>query len=338
MTYRGINYDVGTEFVRGHSSRAIWNVADVARDLAVIRDELHGTSVNLYGTDLARIRQAATLAHQAGLHVSLQLRSIDAPRGATAARVAEAARAAASLLHQGGVTLNVGCEMTLFTSGFVPGATFRSRIRNLMWVFPFLPLINLRLNRYLREVASLARAHFGGPITYGAGAWETVDWTPFDLVGVNLYRDRWNEKTYLADLRQLRRPGKPVVITEFGCSAFEGAEREGGGGWMAIDFDAVPPVVRPGRVRSEQVQASVLDELLALYAAEGIDGAYVFDFVQPALAHDPDPARDLDMAGYGLVKVPAPGPGATSITWDRKASFGVVARHYAALARSGDPA
>jgi hypothetical protein len=44
----------------------------------------------------------------------------------------------------------------------------------------------------------------------------------FDLVGVNLCRDRWNEKTYVSDLRRLRGSGKPVVITEFGCSTFEG--------------------------------------------------------------------------------------------------------------------
>lgn len=336
MKYRGINYDVGTEYRRGESSRPIWNDDDVARDLAVIHDELHCTSVNLYGTDLQRLEHAAIVAHRQGLHVSLQRRSIDDSREGMLGHLTEAARVAERLRRSGDVTLNVGCEVTLFTRGFVVGRTFRARIRNLLWTLPLLPLINHRLNRHLREAVRLARMHFDGPLTYSAGTWESVQWEHFDLVGVNLYRDRWNEKTYVADLRRLCSFGKPVVITEFGCSTFEGAERKGGGGWMIVDFDAVPPTVKPGYVRNEQVQAALLDELLGLYAAEAIDGAYVFDFMHATFGHAPDPARDLDMAGYGLVKVRPPDPTDTSVVWERKAAFDAVARRYALLA--GDSA
>ncbi len=336
MKYRGINYDVGTEYRRAESSRPIWNPDDVVRDLAVIHDELHCTSVNLYGTDLQRLHHAATLAHQEGLHVSLQLRSIDDTRAGMLATVAEAARVAEGLLRTGDVTLNVGCEVTLFTRGFVVGRTFRARMRNLLWALPFLPLINHRLNRHLSDVVRLARTEFTGPLTYSAGSWESVEWGAFDLVGVNLYRDRWNEKTYVADLRRLRGVGKPVVITEFGCSTFIGAERKGGGGWMIVDFDTVPPTVKPGHVRSEQVQADLLDELLGVYAAEAMDGAYVFDFVQATFGHAAGAAQDLDMAGYGLVKVRPLRAGDTSVVWERKAAFEVVARRYALLAGRSD--
>lgn len=332
MKYRGINYDVGTEYRRGESSRPIWNHDDVARDLAVIHAELHCTSVNVYGTDIQRLKEAAVLAHREGLHVSLQLRSIDASRETMLAQATEAARLAERLRRDGDVTLNVGCELTLFTRGFVVGGTFRTRIRNLLWMLPLLPLINRRLNRHLRDLVRSVRTHFGGPLIYSAGSWESVEWDPFDLIGVNLYRDRWNEKTYVSDLRRLRGFGKPVVITEFGCSTFVGAERKGGAGWMIVDFDTVPATIKPGHVRSEQVQAALLGELLDLYAAEAIDGAYVFDFMQAAFAHVADTARDLDMAGYGLVKVRPFGVDDTSLVWERKAAFDVVARHYALLA------
>lgn len=332
MKIRGINYDVGTEYRAGEPSRPVWNHDDVIRDLQTIRRELHCTSVNLYGTDLARLQQATRLAHQEGLHASLQLRSIDESRDGMLARVEQAAAAANTLRGSGPVTLNVWCELTLFTRGFVPGRTFLARIRNLLWVLPFLLIVNRRLNRHLSDVVRIARARFDGPLTYSAGSWESVQWDLFDLVGVNLYRDRWNERTYTADLRRLRRFGKPVIITEFGCSTFEGAARQGGGGWMIVDFDADPSVVKPGHVRSERVQATYLDELLNLYVAEAIDGAYVFDFMQATFGHSSDPALDLDMASYGLVKVRPAGLTDTCMAWERKAAFHVVAGHYRLLA------
>jgi hypothetical protein len=140
MKYRGINYDTGTEYRRGDNRRPLWDHRDVVRDLGVIHRELHCTSVNLYGTTLKRLQEAAIRAHQEGLHVSLQRRPIDDSRENMLLRqVAETARLAEHLRHDGGVTLNVGCEMTLFTRGIIVGRTFRARIRNLLWALPLLP-------------------------------------------------------------------------------------------------------------------------------------------------------------------------------------------------------
>jgi hypothetical protein len=47
-------------------------------------------------------------------------------------------------------------------------------------------------------------------------------------VGVDLYRDESNEATYAREVRALHRFGKPVVITEFGCCAYRGADKRGG--------------------------------------------------------------------------------------------------------------
>jgi hypothetical protein len=331
MNVRGINYDTGTEYRPGLSSRPLWQQADVVRDLRVIRDELACTSVNLYGTNLERLHASAVLALRERLHVSLQLRSIDETRETMLSRVRDAARVAAHLGNDGPVTLNVGCELTLFTRGFIPGKSFLDRIKRLVWLLPFFSIVNARLNRHLAEVARVARRHFRGPITYSAGAWESVEWRPFDLVGVDLYRDRWNARTYVADLRKLFRHGKPVVITEFGCATFEGAERAGGGGWMIVDFDATPPAVKPGYIRSEAVQAALLGDLLDCYVREGVHGAYVFEFVQASFPHAEDSRHDLDMAAYGLVKVRPGSHEDTSLTWQRKAGFDAVARCYRSL-------
>lgn len=324
---KGINYDVGTEFSPGELSRSVWNQADAARDFEVIRDELHCNSVNVYGTELARLEEAAGIAIDLGLHVSFQARSVDQDQRTTTGFVEEAAATAETLRRRGAITLNVGCEITMFTSGFIPGKSFMRRMRNMVWVWPFFSHVNRRLNVYLSELAATARSSFKGEVTYGSGSWERVDWELFDLVGVNLYRDRWNEKTYRDDLRGLLDGDRAVIITELGCATFAGAERRGGGGWTIVDFDADPPMVRPGHRRSERAQAELVGELLDILREEGVDGVYVFDFLAAGFPHDSDPARDLDMASYGIVKV-LPGGSAESIVWEKKESFATVANRF----------
>jgi hypothetical protein len=320
-----MNYDTGTEYVSGTNTRQIWNLDDVARDMAVIAAELHCNSVNIYGTELDRIVSAARVAHRTGLQVSLQLRAINLGRGATLDTIAAAGRAAAALSDGGPVTLNIGCEASLFTSGFLPGRSFLTRMKLLAFFWPLLPIVNWRLNAMLAEGAGLARGSFGGPITYSAGVWEEIDWSPFDLVGVNLYRDRDNEITYLRDLRKHLQHERPLVITEFGCCTFVGAERLGGGGWLAVDHAASPPRMKPGHVRSEQTQARLIGDLLRIYAEEGVHGAYVFDFLEAANPHSAVPLLDLDMASYGIVRPEPQQPGDRSIRWARKQAFHTVA-------------
>ncbi len=328
MDLKGVNYDVGTAYLPAESSRSLWSSADVIRDLRLIRRELHCNSVNLYGSDLARLTEGAALALDEGLAVSIQPRLIDGDRGAMLHFLEQGAREAERLRRSGPVTLNTGCELSLFTAGFLPGRSFLARIRNLVWSWTLLPWANARLNRHLRDVVRTARTCFGGPITYSAGTWERVDWSAFDLVGVNLYRDRHNRASYVSDLRHLRDIGKKLVVTEFGCGAFEGAERLGGAGWLIIDHGRVPPTVKPGYPRSEEVQAREVGALLDIFEREGIHGAYVFDFMQASHPHHSAPQLDLDRAGYGLVKVRAGRPEDSSIAWEPKQAFQEVARRY----------
>jgi hypothetical protein len=72
------------------------------------------------------------------------------------------------------------------------------------------------------------------------------------------------------------------------------------------------------------------DVLLRIFVEEGVRGAFVFDFAQPYFPHAPDPAFDLDMAGYGLVKVLDAGSEGSPSRWERKEAFEVVARAYRA--------
>jgi hypothetical protein len=57
-------------------------------------------------------------------------------------------------------------------------------------------------NAFLAEAAEAARGQFGGPLSYASGTWEPVDWSRFDIVGVDAYRDARNTGSFRADLRK----------------------------------------------------------------------------------------------------------------------------------------
>jgi hypothetical protein len=168
---KGINYDVGTLF-GATPSRVSWHLADVRRDLSVLRDELHCTTVYLFGTDLPRLAQAARIARENGLGVWLQPRLIDQPQEAVLAHLAAAAGAAEELRREyDDIVLNVGCEWTVFSDGIIPGRGYDERAAKLArpQYWPALPVFSHRLNRLLARACQIARGEFAGPLSYAHG-------------------------------------------------------------------------------------------------------------------------------------------------------------------------
>ncbi|MGP4029375.1 hypothetical protein [Actinomadura sp. 3N407] len=300
----------------------------VGRDLRAIAADLHCTTVMLIGTDASQQIQAARCALETGLDVYIRPYLPDRPHRELLAHLAKTAVEAEKLRleYPGRVTLLVGSEFSLTSPGMLPGprvfvrlqVLVRPRLRRL-----FDRRITRKLNVLLAAAVAVARRGFQGPVTYAAGAWERVDWSGFDLVGVNLYRQGDDLAGYRERLRALHENGKPVVITEFGCGAHRGAQRRGPASFLIVNWFTDPPRVKEGHVRDERTQADYLAELIDLYTAEGVHGAFVFTFSMPGFAHHPDPRRDLDMAGFGVVRQAADAPG-----WEPKEAFHEVARRY----------
>ncbi|NRQ34956.1 hypothetical protein HII36_24445 [Nonomuraea sp. NN258] len=309
----------------------------VRRDLRAIRRDLHCTTVMLIASDHAAQVAAAEAALEAGLDVHLRPDLSGRSRAELLARLARTAVAAEELRarHPGRVTLVLGTELSVTTSGMVPGPGVLVRLRVLIrWGHLFRRRITRKLNALLGEALATARRDFHGPITYAAGYWEDVDWSAFDLAGVNLYRMGPDPAAYQARLLGLLRDaGKPVVITEFGCGAHIGADLRGPGSFMIVNWFANPPRVRDGHVRDERTQARYLSELIELYDRHGVHGCFVFTFAMRDFPHRPDPRADLDMAGFGLVKTDPADPG----RWTPKAAFHEVARRYTPHATPPDP-
>jgi len=115
--------------------------------------------------------------------------------------------------------------------------------------------------------------------------------------------------------------GKPVIIGEFGCCTFRGADLLGANGFMAsfgmienlvgpvpklpktfLDIAHVPPRANGHYIRDEGLQARELVDQLGVLDAAGVDGAFVQTFVSPNNPYRPDPRFDTDMANFSLVK------------------------------------
>ncbi|BCK59114.1 abortive infection protein [Nocardia wallacei] len=302
LEYRGVNYDTGTDYSAGAPTRVGWDMAQVSSDMADIARKLHANSVCVYGSRADRLREAAGAAAAAGLTVWVQPRSIESDASRTLILLEDVATDAEHLRVRGAeVHLNIGCELSIFSTAVIPGRSYAQRALRLTRRWPLLPLYNWRLNRLLSEMADVARARFRGSLTYGCGLWEDVDWRLFDIVGQNFYRLKHNERDYSRRLRDFHRHGKPVIITEFGCGAFRGADDLGPTSHEVIDYSTDPAQLTDAPTRDEATQAKYLEELLREYRRAKVAGAFVFEYVAEGNPHSLDPGLDLDMAGYGIV-------------------------------------
>jgi len=301
MRGKGINYDTGFS-PAGHLSRPRFDPEQVARELRVIARDLHCNAVRISGGDPERLSVAARLAAAEGLEVWFAPFPCELSPEENLDLLAECAGRAERLRETGAeVGFVAGCEVSLFGTGFVPGETFAERITNLGRC-DFRALC-ARLSDYLATVAGQVRGRFGGKVSYAAGPWEFIDWTPFDIVGMDGYRDGGNRDRFADEIRSLFRHGKPVAITEFGCCGYRGAADRGGMGWAIVDHLADPPRLDGDYVRDEGEQVRYLNELLEAFSGAGVDTAFWFTFAGFGLPRRDDPRRDLDLASYGVVAI-----------------------------------
>jgi hypothetical protein len=337
MRLRGINYDTGFAPWGPDLSRPHLDPDQVRHDMHVIRHELHCNAVRITGALPERIAVAAEAALEEGLAVWFSPFPCNLTPNDLECQLVEAAAVAHGLRTPGtDLTYVMGCEITMFNQGFLPGDDPMQRMQALMDPNALARAgtspedIVGRFQTFLAGAAAGVRDAFTGPLTYASAAWEPVDWTPFDLAAVDHYLDASNRATYAHTLDALKANGKPVVVTEFGCCTYRGADERGGMGWAIVDRSANPPRLTEAAERDEDVQANYLEDTLDLLEEAGVDGAFWFTFASYANPHRPEPLLDLDRAGYGVVKVLPPTSDApTTQRWEPKKAFHALAERYA---------
>jgi hypothetical protein len=332
MRGKGINYDTGF-CPGGENSRPHFDASVVGSEMRIIARELHCTAVRISGGEPARLSVAGELAAAEGLEVWFAPFPCELTTDELGPVFADCADRAEHLRRSGAnVVLVTGCELTLFGAGFLPGGTVYERIQGLQSRGPRLYAAFARLpgklNGFLAATAEAARSRFAGPLTYASGIWEPVDWSVFDIVATDAYRDASNAGTFRSELRKRLQHGKPLAVTEFGCCGYAGAADRGGMGWAIIDASTDPPRLDGDYVRDESEQVRYLEELTAIFAEEGVDLAFWFTFAGYPLVYDPEARRDLDMASYGVVRMlPAgPGSGYDGLGWEPKLAFRALAQ------------
>ena len=343
MHRRGVSYDVGR--VLGINWRPAFDPEVVRGELRTMRDELHCNTVRICGRDLDRIAVAGRTALDLGLEVWLSPELWNKSQKATISYLERAARVAESLRTRSPdrVVLSVASEATLFTRGIVPGRTLMQRLAYLFREFDSGGHV-APLRSFLQDMVSAARSGFNGPLTYASLVFEEVDWTSFDFVGVDHYRDARVKERYVEMLEPHFATGKPVIVTEFGMRTYRDADTSGALGFGVTDprslvlhrLPVVGRFVRPHLKRGEHIrdeagQARGIIETLTILDGAGVDGAFVCTFVEPLSTFDEDARYDLDMSSLSLVKTLANGTSVVypGMPWEPKASFRAVAEFYA---------
>src|SRR5438094_1773231 len=347
MRAKGITFDTGF-LSAGTSTREPFDPEVVRREMRVIHDDLHCTGVRITGGDPDRLEVAATHAAAAGLEVWFCPFTNGLTMDGLLELLADCAERAERLRQNGAdVVMLTGSEVSLFTKGFFPGDTLEERLALLadpLRVRQMIGEVRARMNDFLRRAVDVVRARFGGPVSYASIAFEGVDWTLFDIIATDAaYRTKENAAHFRDSIRafvaQGRAQGKPVAITEFGCSAYRGAAdlagRDPSFSMIVWGDDGRAANLDGEYIRDEDEQATYLRESLDIFAAEGVDAAFVYTFARYDLPHRDDPYLDLDRASAGVVKVldgkrPSAAARYPEMPWEPKAAFDAVADFYAA--------
>jgi hypothetical protein len=347
MKTKGVNYDVGT--VMGVNWRPDYDPKVVQRELEIIKNDLHCNAVGISGKDIGRVLRTAEAAIGQGLEAWLNPSDwSDKPPASTLAYITEAARAAQPLheRHPGKVVFSIRSEFTLFMQGIIPGKTLRQRAGTVRKTDVVKTgQHNQPLNDFLSKAVAEVRKVFSGRVMYRSLVWEHVDWSIFDVIGVDHY---WAERIrdqYVDMVKPLFTYGKPVVNTGFGFNTTTAPVTGMLGTLGDLPFFRIllhqQPVI--GRLirpklkvvseRDEALQAQRLVHNLKLLDEAGFGGAFMDTFILPTYPYSETPKYDLDRASSNLVKYFENGKHGTTypdMTWEPKEAFRAVAEYYSA--------
>lgn len=259
----------------------------------------------------------------------------------------------ANAVRQEGVDLVfvAGCEYSLFNEGVFAGKDINGRLASLMSLGEGKDMAAFQrslqekyqdLNRILARVSQAVRQNYKGLVTYASGTWEDVDWSLFDIVGVDYYRDRQTAEAYVNSIQRYAWHGKPVVVMEVGCCAYRGAARMGSAGHTVLQGttpDGKTGIYQGGTppIRDEREQADYVQTQIELLKDTEISGLFVYVFSFPIMPYRPG-GLDQDMTSYAIVKTyPADsGRGRMMPPWEPKEAFYRLAEVYRGLERAGE--
>lgn len=297
--------------IKGVNFRLTWNPSrqEIEECLDVIRRDLGCNGIKLIGAYEDAILDAAKIAIQQGFEEIILNPRFEwtSPRNESfhiedhIKRIGPFALRANGLVSTNRtVILCVGDELTFSVRGISNASTYQERTsecgragwRNLA----------AKENSYLERIVREVRNGFAGKITYASAIAMRlyIDWgrLGFDIVAPHYYYEpRWRtESVMLRDLAELKRCGKPVYVSEFGCPSYSGAGWSPGDAWMRYI----------NQTYSQEEQANSIAQSVEIFQKAQIQGLYLWSWVEPELD---------DAISYGIMRYRKNGP------YDRKLGF-----------------
>ena len=325
----GIKYDLGAELARGELTRPASHEQYYRDELTAIRDQLFCEFVDLYGSDVDQLVAGLNVAAELGFDIHLQTRLNFLPQPEMIDRLSAVAIEAERVRQDGiPIVLDVGCEYILFADGMIEGDDFFEKMDaitsgDLDWEATF-----RRMDGMLRALATTARTHFGGPITYSDTPDMDFVWDEFDIIGIDHYLSGLSSDAYIKTIDDLAATGKPVWVKEFGSTPWRGASDAGGMAWDIVDYDVTPPEIVDGIVRDEQEQARAIIGTLEYIDKSQAERSYLYEFITTGSTRSDDPRYDYDLTGYGIVSTWGSDherPYETTGYWEPKVAFNDLA-------------
>ncbi len=338
MPIRGMNYDAGIEFGSpGAQNNSVWDEATTRREMEIIHDDLHCNAVRVSGTQNERMLLTAELALSEGMDVWLSPHYIDYTQDENYEKVVECAGLAQTLQDKypdNELVYIIGCEFPNFLQGIISDeATFTERLSNPDYYKNVTNVKSVeRLNTYMKKVVDGVREVFNGRVTYCATTYEDVDWSIFDIIGLDHYRASYNKSSYAQTLLKYAIFDKPIVVTEVGLCCYTGAAALGSAGYNIVAPEG--NMLNGVYERNETEQATELKELLTVLNDEtDAEGAFVFTFVYSDRPTNDDPLYDMDMSGFSIVKSYTDKNGAAypDMKWEPKEAFYAVEEFFGGI-------
>lgn len=340
MKLKGINYDIGIQFFYGNpeSINNVWDKEIFKRELAIIRDELGCNAIRLSGTDEDDMICGTEMVLQAGMDCWVSPHYIDAPLDELERRTKAVAAGAEPLRAKypnNEVVFIYGCELQHF-SPFLPGNNFGERLALIMtpeWP-KLLAEATEKLGKFFEKVIPGIREVFGGRVTYTTVTLEPIDWTPFDIVGLDAYKNTNTIPAFMKDLKSYKKiadeQNKEFYCLETGYGCFAECRDVAGANNMSLDLTP-EGVLNRVAVRDEKAQADALVDAMEDILSVGACGIFPFTFINGKLTHSEDPLHDLDMIGYSIVKTYEDGRAGSvfeGVNWDPKEVFYALKEFY----------
>jgi hypothetical protein len=340
MPTRGVTYDTGFASA-GTTTREPFERETVRREMQIIHDDLHCNAVRITGAHPDRLEIAAECAADAGLEIWYCPFTNGLTQHELFDLLIDCAERAERLRSRGAeIVFLTGSEISLFTSGFVPGEDHEARLallRSPEQMRAMIGGIRAKINDFLGKTAAAVRLRFGGKLSYASLPFEGVDWSRFDIIATDAgYRSAAFAERFGDQIRsfvaQGRAQGKAVAITEFGCATYRGAAdlADRDESMIMWGAGARPIAIKGEFIRDEEEQAKYIGELLDVFDREGVDSAFVYTFARYDLAYRCASHDDFDIVSAGIVKVFEDGRGQRypEMPWEPKAAFDALAERY----------